>query len=157
LDEHPLSVASAEACASCVDENGNTTRKMYKNVTGDPLFDNRCGLINCLEGKFPNILGNCVSCTTLNPEPVETVEACAECKDENGNLTRRIYKGTFNHPEVSDGCGLVECPKDMFLGKFGHCISCSDAREYDSTAEECAKCSDLRTYNSETQKCELKV
>ena len=121
------------------------------------MFDNRCGLINCPEGKFLNILGNCVPCATSQPEPVESAEACAVCQDENGNPTRRMYKGTFNHPDVSDGCGLIECPKGMFLGKFGHCISCSDAREYDSTAGECAKCSDSRTYNSETQKCELKV
>jgi hypothetical protein len=149
--------ATTEACAKCVDADGNPTRKIYKNLIGDPMFDNRCGLINCPEGQFPVVLGGCMPCTHLLPEPVESAEACAVCQDENGNPTRRMYKGTFNHPDVSDGCGLIECPKGMFLGKFGHCISCSDAREYDSTAEECVKCSDSRTYNSETQKCELKV
>ncbi len=154
LEETPY-VASPEECAKCVDENGNPTRKIYKNVIGDPRFDNRCGLINCPEGQFPVVLGGCMPCTHLLPEPVESAEACAVCQDENGNPIRRMYKGTFNHPDVSDGCGLIECPKDMFLGKFGHCISCSDVREYDSTAEECAKCSSLRVYDTDTQKCVL--
>lgn len=136
-DKHPWP-ASPEECAKCKDAEGNSIRMMYKNygISGIP---EGCGLIECEQGKFTTILGHCASCSYENPEPA-IAEACAMCKDADGNPTRKMYRGVYKHPTVKDGCGPIKCSQGKFLDDFGHCIPCQQEGSWPTSAEKCDQC-----------------
>ena len=98
----------------CKDEQGNPTRKLYKNAG--------CGLINCPADKPIKSHGHCLSCDEVLT--IRDAKNCDLCQEKRTTI-RFARKG-----KTLDYCALSSCPPEKPLRDIlGNCYSCDEEDE----------------------------